>query len=255
MERAAVAEEEALAFLRADPIRYTGPIGRIAEGDWKVKVAGDPVEGVLLLGPPRDPKRQRIVLATRSPVVGRELLTSLPPAEYSAAVTDMDLLPGLERDFRVTEKDDAWLFHMPAGALVPHGDLPYRPVPASFAPLIASTWDPERVPDSEQYIRKRLERGPSVGLWLDGDLVGWYGTHAITDSTINTGFLHVLGRYRGKGRGKALATALCRHILAIGKTPVCHVEVENKPSLAVHRAVGFKEYCMQGWARLVVPKG
>lgn len=77
--------------------------------------------------------------------------------------------------------------------------------------------------------------------------------HGITDWTVNTGFLHVLEPHRGKGRGKALATTLCRHILTTGKTPVCHVEVENKPSLALHRAVGFREYCMQGWAGIVVP--
>jgi GNAT superfamily N-acetyltransferase len=253
MERRAVAEEEALAFLREDPIRYTGPIGRIAEEEWRVKVAGDPVEGVLLMGPPRDPKRQRIVLATRSPGAARELLTSLPSAEYSASLTDMDLLAALERDFPVTEKDNAWLFHLPAEGLVPHGDVPYRPVPASYAPLIASTWDPDRLPDSVDYIRKRLERGPSVGLWLDGDLVGWYGNHTIPDSTVNTGFLHVREPHRGKGWGKALATALCRHILTVGKIPVCHVEVGNEPSLALHRAVGFKENCMQGWAGIVVP--
>ncbi len=49
---------------------------------------------------------------------------------------------------------------------------------------------------SEGYIRERLIKDVSAGIWIDGELVGWGLTH---DDT-SLGFLQVIPRYRGKLR-------------------------------------------------------
>ncbi len=237
----------ALEFLRIDPLRNVGPLGRLGfEGPgWRGFVLGEPVEAVVALGT-RPHSGAVVALEGRAAV---EALQGLPPGEYHLSLSDINLLTQLKEAFDISWVEEAYLLFLRREDLRPFGDLEPRPVPPAEAAFIASKWEDE---DRTDYIRERLEGGPSVGAW-DGDkLVGWYGTHVVTDRAVTMGFLHVLEPYRQRGYGKMLATALCRLVLDMGRVPACHVEATNVASLALHAAVGLQRYCRQGWAGITV---
>ncbi len=237
----------ALDFLQVDPLRNVGPIGRLAhDKGWRPLVLGDPVEAVVAIGP----RPGQAILVALEGRAAAEAVRLLPPADYHLALSDINLLTQLKEAFEVQWAHEAYFLFTRAEEFRPSGDLQPRPVTPSQAPLIASLWDDE---DRTDYIRERLQRGPSVGVW-DGDkLVGWYGTHVVTDRSVSMGFLHVLEPYRGRGYAKMLTTALSRIILEGGRVPSCLVEVDNAASLAVHHAVGFQRYCRQGWVGISLP--
>jgi ribosomal protein S18 acetylase RimI-like enzyme len=233
------------SFLTRDPIRHTAALGRLFhDGGWRAMALGDPPAAVLL----QDNRRPKaLIVAAEGASAAQEALEMVPPGDYSVALADASWIPFLSSSMGVTYSEEAYLLHLTKDRFRPFGDPRLPPVPPSEAPVVAAAWDDE---DRTEYIRERLQRGPSVGVWAGEELVGWYGTHTATDWTVNLGFLYVKGNYRGRGYARMLATALASQVLDQGKAPVCHVQVDNQASLRLHQSIGFLEYCRQGWIGL-----
>lgn len=90
---------------------------------------------------------------------------------------------------------------------------------------------------SPDYIRTRIQQGPSAGIYVEGKLLAWALTH--DDAAI--GFLHVLEAHRRKGYGYALTAYLINQLRERGQLPFVHIEEQNLKSLSLAKKLGFCE--------------
>ncbi len=88
--------------------------------------------------------------------------------------------------------------------------------------------------DDLSYLRERIEEG-MFGAFFGGELAGFIGTH----DERSIGMLEVLPPFRRLGLAFALEAFLVNHLLALGRTPFCQVEINNEASLALQRKLGF----------------
>ncbi len=122
----------------------------------------------------------------------------------------------------------------------------FKSLEASMAPYIFSR-SAYKDFTSEAYIRDRLEKDVSAGIWIDGELVGWGLTH---DDT-SLGFLHVVPHYRGQGLGESLLRSLVNE-KHIRKKPVfVNIEPHNHQSINLVKKLGFRFDREVSWIKLV----
>ncbi len=99
---------------------------------------------------------------------------------------------------------------------------------------------------SENYIRERLEKDVSAGIWIDGELVGWGLTH---DDT-SLGFLHVVPHYRGQGLGENLLRFLVNEKQMHKKPVFVNIEPHNHQSINLVKKLGFQFDREVSWLKL-----
>jgi len=90
---------------------------------------------------------------------------------------------------------------------------------------------------SPEYIRERITRGPSAGVYESGELVAW----AMTHDDLSIGVMNVLEPYRRKRYAFDLTVYLIEQVRALGKIPYVHVEETNLTSLELAHKVGFRK--------------
>jgi ribosomal protein S18 acetylase RimI-like enzyme len=100
---------------------------------------------------------------------------------------------------------------------------------------------------SEAYIKQRLERDISAGIWVDDKLVGWGLTH--DDGSL--GFLNVLSGFRGQGMGEAVFRSLINAKRERDKPVFVNVEPHNKQSVNLLSKLGFRYDRPVSWVKLV----
>ncbi len=99
---------------------------------------------------------------------------------------------------------------------------------------------------SEDYIRERIEKDVSAGVWIDGELVGWGLTH---DDT-SLGFLNVVPTYRGQGLGESILRFLVIEKRQ-RKLPVfVNIEPHNHQSINLVKKLGFAFDREVSWVKL-----
>ena len=126
-----------------------------------------------------------------------------------------------------------------------HGD--YESVAAIFAEGIATgqaTFETE-VPGWEEWDASHLP-GHRLVAELDGEIVGWCAVVPYSSREVYRGVgeesVYVAGRARGRGVGRALLEAMIESARNGGLwTLQAGIFPDNEPSLALHRAVGFRE--------------
>ncbi len=96
---------------------------------------------------------------------------------------------------------------------------------------------------SVKYIRERIEKGVSLGMFKDHQLIGWIMTH--DDGAM--GFLNVLHEYRNKGYAMALSVSLIKMLRAMGEVPFVHIEPHNYQSMNLAMKAGFEKDRMINW--------
>lgn len=100
---------------------------------------------------------------------------------------------------------------------------------------------------SEGYIRDRLEKDISTGIWLDGQLVGWGLTH--DDSSL--GFLNVLPQWQAKGLGESILKALILKKRELGLPVFVNIEPHNIQSISLIKKLGFSFDRQVSWLKLI----
>lgn len=194
-----------------------------------------------------DREKGRLALASKNSSRAVELLERLPPGEYHISSVDLDLVPALEAVMDVEMEETVWLFRMERRDFRPHTVCKTQPVTIDDARMIAEHWWPEG--NAYEYVRSRIEQGPTEGVYVDNDLVAWDMTHLETDKVVMLGFLHVKEPHRGKGYAKTVATAMCRRVFEMGKIPACQVFQDNEVSLRLTEAIGFRRVKRQAWGK------
>jgi tRNA (guanine37-N1)-methyltransferase len=89
--------------------------------------------------------------------------------------------------------------------------------------------------DNDKYVVGRLESGEMYGIYLNGEIAGFMGTH----EEGSLGLLEILPAYRRRGLAEALERHVIREQLSRGWTPFAQIFPDNKPSLALHEKLGF----------------
>ncbi len=100
---------------------------------------------------------------------------------------------------------------------------------------------------SESYLKERLQKDISAGVWINDELVGWGLTH--DDSSL--GFLNVLPEYRGQGVGEAVFRCLITTRRAEKKPVFVNVEPHNRQSINLLEKVGLIYDRTVSWVKLV----
>lgn len=125
-----------------------------------------------------------------------------------------------------------WVYTKKEPPFVPDCDI--RPLSAEYAQEAASHY--HLVKDSLSYIRRRIAAGQVWGLFEDGKLAGFIGTHA--EGAM--GMLEIFPEYRRKGYGYALEAHLVAWHLKQGWTAYCHVVEGNDSSVHLQEKLGLE---------------
>ncbi len=113
---------------------------------------------------------------------------------------------------------------------VPQADI--RPLDMRFHGFIRAHY---KSVDDDAYIRRRIEEGEMLGIFQDGALAGFIGTH----DEGSLGLLEILPEYRRRGLAEALERHMTRVHLLRGWVPFAQIENDNLPSQALHKKIGF----------------
>ncbi|MFZ0453314.1 MAG: GNAT family N-acetyltransferase [Ignavibacteriaceae bacterium] len=99
---------------------------------------------------------------------------------------------------------------------------------------------------SLEYIRERIRKGVSAGIYKDNKPVSW----GITQDDGAIGFLHTLDNYRRKGYGYRVVLSMTDKLTNSGNVPFAYIEPSNKKSINLFLKLGFKEYKKVHWFKI-----
>ena len=236
------------SFLDASPVENAVVWGRVFQDpDYReVHVDGLPPRALLAMTRPETHgDATGFALHAVDPEAAGPLVQLLPSGPAFGHVTDLTLVDVLRARAEKIDARPAWLYRLDAKDFTDQRRHEVRPVDPKWAPTIAKLWDPEW--PAEGYVRRRIEKGPSFGVYVDGELVGWSMTHLETDRVVMMGFLHVLEGHRGKGYARSLGSALVKWILDHGRIPACHIYTDNAASIELTESLGFRKVKQQVW--------
>ncbi len=209
-------------------------------------------KAVLALAPARSPEEpHQFAIHAVNLDATKAVLRAVPRGYCVYHVADELAFPAVRERIDVQWWGEAIYYRLDPDAFEDFSTPDVRPVEPRWAGLIAKIWAPEW--PAEEYVRSRIEGGPTAGIYEDGELVAWNMTHLETGEVVLAGFLHVLEPYRGRGYGKTVGSALIKQILAKGKIPCCHVYVDNEVSIRLTESLGYRRVCLQAWGDGVAP--
>ena len=107
-------------------------------------------------------------------------------------------------------------------------------------PLVTQYWTHGK---SQDYIRWRIQAGPTCAVRVKRRLAAWALTHA--DGTM--GILHVLEEYRGRDMARAITTALAQRCRKAGIKPFLYILRSNRASINLTESMGFTRHGTYTW--------
>ena len=96
-----------------------------------------------------------------------------------------------------------------------------------------------------EYLRERIQDGPSGGIRESGKLAAWLMTQ--DDGSI--GVLHVLDQYRGRGYAYDLTVYLITRLRERGRIPFVNIE-ETNTSMNIALKLGFRKDRRLHWFKI-----
>jgi len=92
------------------------------------------------------------------------------------------------------------------------------------------------------FLPTMMKRNPFVGIWEDGRLVASAGTHVVSKRHGVAAIGAVITRpsHRGRGLGRLVMSALCRHLMEHYETIGLNVETANQSALHLYERLGFR---------------
>jgi GNAT superfamily N-acetyltransferase len=242
---------EIRSFLDQDPVGNAVVWDRVfQQDDYRIYVYGSPPRGLIAI---RLGRRERspnfIVLHALDVEAAGALCGSIPAGFTILHLTEEFSLPILETRAAEFRPRPAWLFRLDPADFVDHADGRIKPLEPRWADRVAKLWEPEW--PAEQYVRERIQAGPTAAIYEDGEPVAWALTHMVTDKVAIVGMVHVLAGYRRKGLARSVVAAVSRDLIRLGKIPALHAYVDNTASLALFPTLGFRKVRRQVWGEAV----
>ncbi len=156
------------------------------------------------------------------------------------------MLPVLTNVHKIEWKLTTHRYYLPEGKTVESPDYLSKSLDVNMAAYIYSN-SAYKDFTSEQYIKERLKKDVSAGIWIDGELVGWGLTH---DDT-SLGFLHVVPKYRGQGLGESILRFLVVEKQVRKKPVFVNIEPHNHQSINLVKKLGLVFDREVSWVKLV----
>ena len=118
----------------------------------------------------------------------------------------------------------------------------FRPAPSSARPLTIDDFDGVCRLAEACGERFGVDRDPMFGRFVGAELVA-------VSTYVGMGELAYVGivthpRHRGRGHGKAVASAAMEHAFGRGLIPMWRTVASNGPAIAVARSLGFRPYAL-----------
>lgn len=155
------------------------------------------------------------------------------------------MLPVLTHARKIEWKLSTHRYYLPENRSVEQAEYISRALDPSMASYIYEH-SAYRDFTSEEYIKQRLTKDVSAGIWIDGELVGWGLTH---DDT-SLGFLNVIPRYRGQGLGESILRFMVNEKQTKGKAIFVNIEPHNHQSINLVKKLGFVFDREVSWVKL-----
>ena len=208
------------------------------------------IEALAVVENTTDPEETRS-LAMQGSVseAAKDVVRALPVGKYWLHLANEDLLAVFASRMRLGWHARAWLLSLAPGDLRASRTHETRSIDARWAHKIAAVWSTDW--NADEYVKSRIENGPSSGIFVDNELVAWGLTHFETENVSMLGFLNVLPEYRGRGLAESITADVAAQVIASGRIPACHVYEHNFSSLGLLQRSGFKRVCRQVWGDAV----
>lgn len=230
--------KEVQRILNLDPVRNTNISCFIKSN----KVIGYEVigESVMIRG---ISDREWVLFSSKDESEFRNLLLNLKDSSINFAVINDWMIPWISEIYDLKIELSAMKFAITEDIRIPSPKNGVVPLMVSDAEYI---YDNSTYKEflSVEYIKDRIQRGCSAGIYILDKLIAWTITH--DDGAI--GFLHVLEEYRNRGYAYDLMLAMIAKIRNKGCIPFVHIEENNIPSLNLAGKLGFREYDRVHWA-------
>ena len=209
-----------------NPLLHMDMIVPIRRGTAEILYAAE--DGVCL----RETKSGAYMVSVASDTTGIRLLEGLPQNElYTFHQPYMrEAFQAKACDAELTENFQAVYFSKEPLPIADEVNI--KPLHMGQFELVMEQYDVDMGPN---YLRGRIAEGALFGGYVDGDIVGFIGTHA--EGSI--GMLKVFDQYCNRGYGTTLNSFMVNHQLAQGIVPFEQIKVGNQASLAVARKMGF----------------
>jgi 8-oxo-dGTP diphosphatase len=170
------------------------------------------------------------------------LIQFITPGSYNFTATEKWMVPILLKHFSSTIELTVVKLYLPPEIILPEiRNSVYKLTEAEACSIIEKSEYKEFL--SIEYIKDRIRRGVSAGIYNGDELIGWAITH--DDGAI--GFLHVDEKYRSKGLGSDLTIYMSEKVRLADRIPFVHIEKTNLTSLSIAKKLGFVEAGEVSW--------
>ena len=155
------------------------------------------------------------------------------------------MFPALTQNHRIDWKLTTHRYFLPDNKIPDLPSFEYQKLQVSLAEFI---YGQSAYKDftSIAYLKDRLSKDISVGIWQDGQLVGWGLTH--DDGSL--GFLNVVPEWQGKGLGENILKALIMQKREMQLPVFVNIEPHNVQSLQLIQKLGFVFDRQVSWVKL-----
>ncbi len=175
----------------------------------------------------------------------RSLKSKLHEEDKNFAAIEDWMLPVLLEDNELIWDLSMTQFYLPDNIVIPKSE--FKAIPLSIV-------DAETIYDNSEYkevlsiayIKDRINKGSSVGIYEKDKLVAW----GMTQDDGGMGFLHVLPEYRRKKYGYNITLLLTEKLRQKGKIPFVYIEKENMKSINLVLNLKFEKQKGLHWFQL-----
>ena len=161
-----------------------------------------------------------------------------------AAIEDW-MVPVLLEDDELIWDLSMTQFYLPDNIVIPKSKFKANPLSLADAETLYDNSEYKEAL-SIGYIKDRIIKGSSVGLYEKDKLVAW----GMTQDDGGMGFLHVLPECRRKKYGYNITLLLIEKIRQKGKIPFVYIEKENMKSINLVLNLNFKKHKGLHWFQL-----
>ena len=163
--------------------------------------------------------------------------------KHFAAIEDW-MVPILLEDNELIWDLSMTQFYLPDSIEIPKSEMKASPLSLADAETLYDNSEYKEAL-SIGYIKDRISRGSSVGLYEKDKMVAW----GMTQDDGGMGFLHVLPECRRK-YGYNITLLLIEKIRQKGKTPFVYIEKENMKSINLVENLKFRKHKGVHWFQL-----
>lgn len=155
------------------------------------------------------------------------------------------MLPVLTHSRKIEWKLSTHRYYLDGDKSVEASDYFFKPLEPGMAGYIFAR-SAYKDFTSAEYIKDRLLKDVSAGIWIEGELVGWGLTH--DDASL--GFLQVVPQYRGQGLGESILRFLVSEKQVRKKDVFVNIEPHNHQSINLVKKLGFSFDREVSWVKL-----